>query len=391
MFEINLAPAPYSDPWNIPLFDRLVSLSKGQPSVAYYYDFPDNSTFRYRVYNMIQALHASPNHIAAAHFSYKDLNYLERVVDIADILVICRARYNHKLNHAITKARHKGKTVFFDVDDLVFNPEYTHHIINTLAQDTGDKKTWDYWFGYIGRINATLSLCEKIITTNSFLARALQEYSSKPVSVIPNFLNREQLSISEKIYNIKKNNQFKRNQLFTIGYFSGTPSHKKDFSIVEDALCELLQSHKNIELRVVGYVDVLPPLDQFRSQISFFKLQDFINLQRLIGEVEINLVPLQDNIFTNSKSELKYFEAGVVGTVTVASPTFTYKNAIRDKINGFLAEPFEWQKKLQEVIHLSPEDYCYLCEQARTDSLDKFAWYNQIDRIEQVLTNREPT
>ena len=60
------------------------------------------------------------------------------------------------------------------------------------------------------------------------------------------------------------------------------------------------------------------------ERIEVCPLQDFVNLQRLIGEVEINIVPLQDNAFTNCKSELKYFEAAIVETVTVATPTYTF-------------------------------------------------------------------
>ena len=37
---------------------------------------------------------------------------------------------------------------------------------------------------------------------------------------------------------------------------------------------------------------------------------------------------MENNKFTNCKSELKFFEAAIAETVTVASPTFNYKNAI---------------------------------------------------------------
>ena len=65
-----------------------------------------------------------------------------------------------------------------------------------------------------------------------------------------------------------------------------------------------------------------------------------MNLQRLIAEVEINISPLQNNLFTNCKSELKYFEAAIAGTITVATPTYAFSRAIVDGENGFLAKAY---------------------------------------------------
>jgi len=383
MFNLDIPSIAYTDPWKIPLIERLSALNYDQPSVVYYYDFPDNSTFRYRVYNMIQALKSI--NVSATFLSYKDQNYLEDLVDCADILVVCRARYTHKLNRAIVKAKNKGKTVFFDIDDLVFVPSLTHFILDTLDQDLENPKVWDFWFGYIGRQFATMELCERVITTNKYLANMIQKYLRKPVMVIPNFLNNEQLNISDQIFKQKVQRGFSRNKKITLGYFSGTPSHNKDFRLISDALAELLGKNSQIDLRVVGFMELRQPMDLFRSRIQFIKLQDFINLQRLIGEVEVNLVPLQNNIFTNCKSELKFFEAGVVGTITVASPVYTYAKAIRDGQNGFLAQDHEWLEKIELAISQLPDNYSIIAERAHQDSIEQFAWYNQVQTIYKTL------
>ena len=57
-------------------------------------------------------------------------------------------------------------------------------------------------------------------------------------------------------------------------------------------------------------------------------------------------MPLQYNAFTNCKSELKYFEAAVVGTQTIASPMFTYARAIRHGENGYLAQAHQWADRI---------------------------------------------
>jgi glycosyltransferase involved in cell wall biosynthesis len=380
----DVAPVNYSDPWKWPVEERYRRLRKGEKKVVYYYDYPDSSTFRYRVYNMMQVLQESQSNISSTYFSFGEWDYLEKAIDLADVFVICRARYNHHLNRMVLKAHNKGKLVFFDVDDLVFNPAYAHLILDTLHQDPDNPNVWDYWFGYIGRLNATMNLCDRIITTNDFLAARIHEFTQKPVSVIPNFINREQMEISDRLYKEKCSRGFERSNQFTLGYFSGTPSHSKDLDIVTDALVQLLEGHSNVNLLLVGYIDIADPLEKFRSRIILQGLNDFVNLQRVIASAEINLVPLQNNIFTNCKSELKFFEAGIVGTITVASPTFTYSRSIINGENGFLAMSYEWHDKLESIIN-HVDSYTCLSGIAHQTSESKFAWYNQIKLVEETL------
>ena len=126
---------------------------------------------------------------------------------------------------------------------------------------------------------------------------------------------------------------------------------------------------------MVGFIDFKKPLKII--WIGYLHaLQDFLNLQRLIANVEINLVPLQNNVFTNCKSELKYFEAGIVGTVSIASPIFSYKKVIADKENGYLSNSYEWCEKLAALIK-NINDLPEISLNAFHDSQDKYAYYNQ--------------
>jgi glycosyltransferase involved in cell wall biosynthesis len=385
MFLIDTTPVEYVDPWKSSYEERLFALQKGDYRIAYYYETPDNSTFRYRIYNMIQALEASNRSISAAYFTLAEIDAMEKIVNLIDVLVVCRVRYSDKLNYIITKARNNGKLVFFDIDDLVFNLSYVHLVLDTLDQDLSHPQVWDFWYAYIGRMGATLNLCDRAITTNEYLAARIGSFFKRPVSVIPNFLNKEQMEISERIFLEKKSRRFERNGQVHLGYFSGTPTHNKDLDVMSDALVSLMEENERIILRVVGFMDMKERFEKFKSRIENYPLQNFVNLQRLIGETEINLIPLQDNEFTNCKSELKYFEAGIVGTVSIASPVFTYSKAINDGENAYLANSFEWYEKLKKLVNMS-ESYQHMAEKAFKDAEQKYAWYNQISLLEQILS-----
>lgn len=381
MFVIDEPSCDYADPWDLPFDRRFRDLCAGSPRVAYFYERPDTSTFRYRVYNMIQVLQAFGNGASASFFGNDDVEHLNRVVDNADVIVICRARYNQHINQMVTRARAQGKRILFDVDDLVFDVSYTHLILRTLDQDISHPHTaWDHWFGWIGRIGMTLKMCDGAITTNSFLAERIREFSGLPVSIVPNFLNREQLKISDRIYEKKRASGFMRTSDVHIGYFSGTPTHNRDFAMIADDLADVMAEDESVKLRVVGFMEPQGKLAKLTDRIEFYPLHDFINLQRLVSLMEINIVPLQDNIFTNCKSELKYFEAAAVGTVTVASPTHTYASAITHGENGFLALNTDWRERLQEVIALVG-NYPEMAATARDAALDRYAWFHQYPAI----------
>jgi Glycosyl transferases group 1 len=386
MFSANVAAVHYSDPWSVPLHERIRTLARGKYRIAYFYEQANNSTFRYRTYNMAQVLNdGNDTDISASYFFLSDLHLIDEIADLADVLVICRSRYCHRINHLITKFKVRGKRTLFDVDDLVFDPSYLHLIIETLGQDVDKSDVWDYWFAYASRMGETLRLCDGAITTNTYLAARLKESTGLPVSVVPNFINKEQLDISDALYWAKKASGFARNEKINLGYFSGSPSHALDYAIVLSALEEVLASDERVEVTVVGYIDAGSLSNRFGNRVKCEPFRDYVNLQRLIASVELNLMPLQSNIFTNCKSELKYFEAAIVGTQSIASPTHTYSGAIRDGENGYLAKAHQWASVIRRVIS-DIDNYAAVANEGYADARAKYAWFNQRNVILRALS-----
>ena len=388
MFHIEEPPRPYADPWLQPLHERLRTLAKGGSEthrVAYFYEEPNNSTFRYRAYNMVQVLNESSSQgFAASYFFLKDLARMDEIADLADVLVVCRSRYELHMNQLITKFKARGKKVLFDVDDLVFDPSCVHLIMNTLGQDTENQALWDYWFAYTSRMEQALRMCDGAITTNEFLAQRISSQTGLVARVVPNFMNFEQIEISNRIFENKVAKNFETVGPLTFGYFSGSPSHQLDFAIVEEALCMLMDSHPELKLIVAGYIETGERSAPFAKRIHYEPFQDYVNLQRLIAGVDFNLMPLQSNVFTNCKSELKYFEAAAVGTLSIASPSFTYERAIQDGMNGRLAKAHEWGRVMQEAI-LNRSNYAKMAQVAWEDIQAKYTWKTQRDAILHAL------
>lgn len=381
MFNIPITKYPYQDPWCQTLEARFKMLLCGSRRIAYFYEEPNNSTFRYRAYNMVQVLNETPgSDVSAAYFFLTDLSQADDIADLADVLVICRSRYCHRVNDLILKFRRRRKRVFYDVDDLVFNPDYVHLIMTTLDQDADNSNIWDYWYAYTGRMGAALRLCDAAITTNPYLADQITAFSGLPVGMVPNFINREQYDFSDKIFQMKQSSGFKNDGPVHLGYFSGSPSHDLDFDMIVPALADLLDADSRLEVTLTGYIDIPAALSRFGGRIRRLPFSDYVNLQGLVGRVEFNLVPLQSNVFTHCKSELKYFEAAIAGTLTIASPTFTYAAAIRDGENGYMARAHQWGSVIQRAIQ-NIDQYEDMATVAFRDARAKYAWFNQYERI----------
>ena len=382
-----------------PLYARLATLSRGLLRVAYFSENVHSSTFRYRAANMAEVLNAptstAASQTSAVCFFSDDLHHSAAIAAGADVLVISRARYDTALAELVYQFKAQGKQVWFDVDDWVFDTQAIDVIIKTLGQESSDE-VLNYWYGVVGRMAQALRLCDGAITTNDYLADKLRLFLTAPardhVKVIPNFINQAQLEVSEPLYQRKLAAGFLPAETIKLGYFSGSATHNLDFALIATALAVVMTEDSRVQLVLVGPLDVEMAMGakfaaQFASRITQHDLTDYLTLQRLITEVDFNLVPLQNNEFTNCKSELKFFDAAAVGTLSIASPTFAYAKAIRHGENGYLAADDAWEAVLKLAIEsrAQPVHYAALAQAARETVAMQFVWQQQRSVLLQAL------
>lgn len=381
----------YTDPWLEDYDARLRQLTTQPRRIAYFYEYPDSSTFRYRVFNPSVTLTANPESgTSGAWFDNRDLDADDCFVDQADALVICRARYTSAIARMVARARTRRIPIVFDCDDLVFDIGRVHLLVDSLNGNQRDETVWDFWFASVSRIAATLGLCDSVIATNEYLAGCAQEYDSRLcTAVVPNYLNREQQRLSQTFYQAKRESRWQRDGRIHIGYFSGSPTHARDFAVAEPAIIKTMETDPRIVLRLVGFLEPTEALARYRDRIEVYPLQDFLNLQRLISEVEINIAPLQQNSFSNSKSELKFFEAAICGTLTLATPTFSFRNNISHRETGLLVPSYNWDQALQEAVAIVEDRSRYeaIAEAASEQVKRAYGWDRHATNILQAVFN----
>ena len=124
-----------------------------------------------------------------------------------------------------------------------------------------------------------------------------------------------------------------------MGYLSGTNTHNEDWAFVEPAIAQVLRRRPGVELWIGGLLDPSSALREFGDRIRRLPLKPWTELPGVLRDLDINLAPLEpDKSFNEAKSAIKWLEAALTRTPTVASPTLPFREAIKHGSTGLLAQ-----------------------------------------------------
>jgi glycosyltransferase involved in cell wall biosynthesis len=303
---------------------------------------------RYRVFNIAEALREAGYAVHVLPFDR--LDDIRHYRWTARALVLFRAEYDRLVGIAgvLRYARANGMRLVYDIDDLVFDPGIAHRIDGLRTMGRHQRRRF---IAAIARQRRLLLECDLATVSTAPLARAVAALG-RPSAVIPNSLNREQLRIADQIAAAGR----PPDRVVRVGYFSGTRTHQRDFAICEEALLEVMERHRELRFRLVGHLDLGPQWRRHRDQVERVGFLPPPELLRTIAETDINLAPLETgNPFCEAKSELKFFEAAIVGVPTIASATEPFAAAIEDGVSGLLAADAQGWRRALDLLVTAPD------------------------------------
>lgn len=310
--------------------------------ITFLTSYKDENSQRFRVYNLIEGL--TKVGIACAVIKEDFGGSLDGVLD-SDLLVVFRVEASDNVRRIGDEFRRSGVPLVFDIDDLVFEPKSAELLYGLTTLSDADRIMA---IERIKRLRETLLWCDFATCTTKALAKRI-EALGKRCFVVPNAINDRQLELAQEIKSLRPGIDDRR---VKIGYFSGTRTHEKDFLEVSDALFEVMSNNPGVEFHLVGILELDKKFAKFADRIVRQPLMDYLEMLRYLAGMNINLAPLEmNNAFTACKSELKIFEAALLGIPTVASATDSYSGCIDDGVNGFLAASRgEWVEKLELLV-----------------------------------------
>jgi glycosyltransferase involved in cell wall biosynthesis len=298
-------------------------------------------TRRYRCFHLFEQLRLAALDCQMRLITDSNILMTTNWRDIVIFHRITQDALTDRIFSAIDKA---GGVALMDVDDLLFEP-LAYQWIN--SPDFQDPVRAALYQEEMRRFRAVLQRCQGVLASTNYLAQQVSALDL-PVWVHRNAFSLEMLEQSTRA----REDKHKSGKPVVIGYASGTPTHNQDFALVKPALVNILNSHPDTELWLVGAVDSGKDWGDSADRVKHIPLMPWRELPRVLARLDINLAPLvMDNPFSQSKSEIKYMEAGLVKTPTIASPTEAFRFAIHPGYNGFLAaDENEWVETLTVLI-----------------------------------------
>lgn len=340
------------------IIKAFLGLFKGvQPGDILFISNGVGDSARYRTTHVAEALSHQGFRTAV---TVQDNPFLVSYAHDFSVFVFHRVLYTEKVKKLMEHIKEHQKTIIFETDDLVYDPTFLPFMDGYSQMNPLEKKLYERGLG--GEIVAD-PYVKVATTTTSFLAEKLRE-KGKQVFIVRNNLSKQDLlwaeqalkhhqsSASTQVSSRGESVANHRSSVVRVAYFSGTQSHNKDFATLTPALLRLLKAHPELRLVLAGPLDTDRALGEYEAQIERVPFMNRQELFRKIAEVDINLAPLEvGNPFCEAKSELKWFEAGLLGVPTVAAATQTFREAIKDGEDGFVASTIEeWEAKLKLLI-----------------------------------------
>ncbi len=279
---------------------------------------------------------------------YGEDPFLATKVKNFKVVILNRVIWNKNIKEILEQSKRLKQVIIYDTDDLTFDIELFKQS-DTYANFTeAQKQQYQKMTGLEILQNTQLSA---ITTTTNFLAEKLSRFQ-KQVFVVKNKLSKRELRWTRRARKIYLQRINRGSKYIKIGFFSGSISHNKDFATIVPALSIILNRHKNVKLYLAGYLSTNDEFyKEFKKQIIQLPFVSREKHYQNIAGVDINLAPLEMSDFCQSKSELKFFEAGIIGVPTVAIKNQTFSEVIVHNKNGLLANTTaEWVDSLERLI-----------------------------------------
>jgi len=279
-----------------------------------------------------------------------------RKVPSPAVVLIWRAAWNRTLREAVSAWRGRGARILFDVDDYMFDPDLAKAAIidGIRSQKIAEQDVVEHY----AKIRETLTWADACVVPTVELAKGI-ELCDRPALISVNGFDADTYRVSREA--VLRRRLDLSDGLVRIGYASGSRTHQRDFGVAAPAVARVLRERP--ECRLVLFRDArsgrelldlgeFPDFAGLEEQVEWRAATSLTRLPEELARFDVNIAPLEvGNVYCEAKSELKYFEAALVGVPTVASPTQPFREAIVDGVTGYLADnSADWHRTLDALV-----------------------------------------
>jgi O-antigen biosynthesis protein len=298
-----------------------------------------------------------------------------------EMFLLHRVQNSPRVERFIKRAQQLGKRVVYDTDDLVFDerPDRLSPVTRRYSPQALRQHR-----NFVYRNGRALELSDAaIVSTERLRDSILDLFPEKPVYLHRNAASRR---FVELVDTIRATYVRPKSDLVRIAYVSGSKTHQDDFAECVRPLRRLLQRYPQVRLMAVGHIDIPAEVKDLAAQVEAVPPVPWYQVPLCYGMVDINLAPLElNNLFTESKSELKYFEPALLEIPTAASDIAPFRVGITHGETGFLcANEDQWYDALERLV-LDADLRARIGKAARADVLARYTTQTRSENLKQIL------
>jgi hypothetical protein len=229
-----------------------------------------------------------------------------------DAYIFHRPYLTESFVEILLELKAKGKLVNADFDDFIFDVKYAEltPMVRVRGADVNGVKA------YISRTFEAANLINSFILSTVPLKNHVEEmFPGSTAKVLSNAVDRGFIGVSRIARNLNPYNL----RDFEFGYFSGTATHDKDFELIAPAVRERIKFSGG-KILILGPLKIPDIFEDIANNVVAHPIVPFHELPNYMAKCKTVLAPLEDTIFTRSKSGLKFFEAALAGCRVIATP-----------------------------------------------------------------------
>ena len=239
----------------------------------------------------------------------------------SDVIIICRPIIN--CIDYIRYLKKNNKKVILDFDDA-----FPYTSLNNI----------ELFSRSISEVIQSLDECDLITTTSEYLKYYFSLFTKTKCVVLPNIINPKYIN-QNKVDNGDK---------IVLGWF-GSRGHIDSVRPISNVLLKILNEFDNVYLNL--YTDNPQIFEMLKHKKTTYTAynRDFLTFQNKVGEIDINLAPLEENYINLHKSNIRIILPGYKGIPSVASKFAEYKNIGEENILLCESEN-DWYENLKKLI-----------------------------------------
>lgn len=238
-------------------------------------------------------------------------------------------------------ARKFGKKLVLDMDDSLWNVMPDNPSFNVYKPGSEGIKNF----------TAIVNEVDHVTTTNAYLKNVIVHNTNKEhkhISVLDN-------KVDLKLYNHRS--RFKDDNQITLTHF-GSTTHFIDLANkeFENGIDKIMKKYPNVKLKTIG---AFLPNYKNKWGIRYENAYGDRDIYKWIkekfpiymDETDILVTPLENNIYTQCKSAIKFMEGSTALKPGVWQDIRQYREVIKNGENGYLAKTAtEWYKAIKTLI-----------------------------------------